>query len=108
MSQRTEKVASLIHQVVASELRQRVQAPEVTVMSVDVSPDMRQAMIWVSVLSRDEATRQELFGQVLGARSELQMAVARSLTAKFAPRLELKLDTSGDYADHINRLIKGI
>jgi ribosome-binding factor A len=104
MTQRTEKVASLIKQIVATELAARLRTPEVTVTAVDVSPDLRQATIWLGLLDSSS----DLLERVVAERPGIQSAVARQLTTKFVPRLHFKADSGGEYADHISRLIRDL
>jgi len=107
MSQRTEKVESLVRQTVASALVAELgpAVARVTVTGVDVAPDLKQAIVWLGILGKD-AERQSLFEQVQAVRPRLQSAVAKTMTTKYVPRLELKLDAGGDYAQHINRIIR--
>lgn len=105
MTTRTEKVASLIQQIVAAFLPELLEkaAVGVTVTGVDVSPDMRNATVWVSVL---DAMKQDItLGVIEASRREFQRQVASRMTTKFVPRLSFKLDAGGQYADHINRLL---
>jgi ribosome-binding factor A len=105
MSQRTEKVESIIQQTVAAELRAQIHdsAGQVTVTGVDVSPDLKQAVVWVGLIGSTE-----LFAEVQDLRKEVQAVVAKTLTTKFVPRIEFKLDTGGQYAEHIDRLLKNL
>ncbi len=107
MSQRIAKVESLVQQVVASNLPELMEADAVhiTITGVDVSPDIRNATIWVGVLAPDEELQKKLFMRVEGLRGELQRRLASRITTKFVPRLGVKLDTGGQYAEHINRLL---
>jgi ribosome-binding factor A len=106
MSQRTRKVASLVQQVVASSLVQELARPEVTVTGVDVSPDLRQATVWVGIIAPNPKSQQDLLKQIESVKGEVQAAVAHEMTTKFVPRLHFKLDTGGDYAEHISKLIR--
>lgn len=105
MSQRTEKVESLVQQTVAAALPELLgkEAASVTVTGVDVSPDLRAATIWIGVLTGDPET---VMKAVLAERGELQRLVAERLTTKFIPKLTLKLDTGGKYAEHIETILK--
>jgi ribosome-binding factor A len=109
MSQRIAKIESLIQHVVAAGLTELLErdAAAITVTRVDVSPDMRNAIIWLGILG-SEAETERLFNRVLGCRPELQAVVAGRLTTKFVPRLSLKLDTGGAYAADIERLLKSL
>ncbi len=107
MSQRIAKVESLVQQVVAGSLPEflEAEAPRVTVTGVDVSPDIRNATVWVGILADDDAARDGLYARVEGLRGEMQRRLAAKITTKFVPRLVFKLDTGGRYAEHITRLL---
>ena len=108
MSERTRKVESLIHQIVATELTRLPEAARLTVTGVQVTPDLRNATIWVGILADDEAAAQKLFAALAPSRALLQEAVARRLATKFIPRLTLERDSGGQYAQHITHLIRGL
>lgn len=109
MTQRTRKVASLIQQVVAAELQERLRAPEVSVTSVDVSPDLRHALVWLGIIETEKGqSAPELFKQAEAIRPQLQDVVAKRLTSKFVPKISLRQDSSGEYAQHIGRLMNNL
>lgn len=110
MSQRTAKVSSLIKQTVAAELPRQLagDAAVLTVTQVDVTPDLRQAIVWIGVLAGNAAEQAASFARAQAVVGDLQAAVARKLETKFTPRLELRPDASGEYADRMSRLIKGV
>jgi ribosome-binding factor A len=108
MSERVRKVESLIQQVVAAELTQLPDAARLTITNVQVSPDMRNATVWVGVVADDEAAATQLFTTAANHRAAFQEAVARQLTTKFVPRLAFERDSGGHYAQHITKLIRGL
>lgn len=107
MSQRTEKVASLVRQTVATAIITELgpEATNITVTKVDVSPDLKHAIIWLGILG-PEHKREAIFQTALNVRPALQWAVAHKMTTKYVPRIELRLDTGGDYAAHIAEIIR--
>jgi ribosome-binding factor A len=108
MSERLRKVESLIQQLVAAELTQVPDAARLTVTQVQVSPDLRNATVWVGILADDDVLATKLFDAATAHRPALQEAVARNLTTKFVPRLTLERDTGGQYAQAITKLIRGL
>jgi ribosome-binding factor A len=106
-SQRVAKVESLVMQVAASHLVQLMKkdAAKVTVTRVDVTPDIRNATVWVGVLGNEEEQK-KVWPYVEATRAELQEAVAGSMMTKYVPRLTLKLDTGGEYAAKIDKLLR--
>ncbi len=78
----------------------------ITVTSVKVSPDLKIAKIYVSVLEKDKRERSlERIKSVSGfIRSEL----ASRIRIKFVPELKFFLDDTLDYVEKIEGLIKKI
>ncbi len=107
MSQRTEKVQSLVRQTVASTLAESLAGDNalVTVTGVDVAPDLKQAIVWIGLLGSDK-DQSRVWELVEANRPEVQAAVAKVMTTKYIPHLEFRRDTGGDYAQHIEGLIK--
>ena len=63
MPGRTDRVEELLREEITAVLTREVQDPRigfVTVTSVDVSPDLRNATVWVSMIGRDEERRETL------------------------------------------------
>lgn len=108
MTQRIAKVESVVRQIVAEQLPLLLEklAVGVTVTGVDASPDMRHAIVWVSVL--DGAANDRIMKAIELSRPDFQRQVAKAMTTKYVPKLSFKLDTGGEYADHINRLLHNI
>lgn len=108
-SQRVAKVESIVLQVVAGEIRELLggDAARVTVTRVDASPDLRNAMVWIGLLGREDEVS-ALWERLEHARGDLQRAVAGQLTMKYVPQLHLRLDTGGAYAAEIDRLLKDL
>jgi ribosome-binding factor A len=109
MSARTDKVASIVLHRVAAEL-QRL-APDVgvacTITSVDVSPDMKHALLWVGVIG-DEALCTTMLTRLDGLSGQLQRAVAEAMSTKYSPRLAFRYDASGQYAQHMGEVMRGL
>ena len=108
-SVRLLKVGERVRHVLSELLsRQRVHdetlsAHSVSITEVRMTPDLRQAKVYVKVLlGEDEA-------QVLTALRQntafLQREVAQRLGLKFAPRLRFQADESFAEADRIERLL---
>lgn len=105
MSQRIAKVESLVRQVVAGELVRLPDSGRLTVTAVDVSPDMRQADVWIGVIAQQTGGEAKLFETVIDIRPQIQAAVARKMVTKFVPKIHLKHDIGGEYATHIGSVI---
>jgi len=106
MSLRTEKIESTVHHEVAKALAELLpHSLLVTVTGVEVSPDLKKATVWISVLDQDES---EVMAEIENVRRDVQKMVNKRLTTKFVPRLSFKSDHGGAYADRINRVLKNL
>ena len=63
----------------------------VTVQDVDITPDLKHAHVYVSVLGDTEGAKSAL-AKLHDHRKELQALLARRVILKFTPQLHFKLD----------------
>jgi ribosome-binding factor A len=67
--------------------------PLVTLSAVDVTPDLKQAFVYVSALGND-TQRQEVLTLLEQNRGMLQALVSKRVVLKHTPHLNFKLDDS--------------
>lgn len=109
-STRQLKVAREIQKVMAELLRSKGMAAfggaMVTVSEVRVSPDLSIAKTYVSIFPSEKAANVMAILQenVRAYRGELGHQVAKQL--RIVPEIVFYLDTSLDYAEHIDELLK--
>jgi ribosome-binding factor A len=90
------RVNEAVREVVSARLAEGLRDPRigfVTVTSVDTSPDLRHARVYVSVLGTDEELTDTLAG-LRSAHGVLQQSVADELRMKHTPTLEFVFDES--------------
>lgn len=76
----------------------------VTVQQVDVTPDLRNAHIYVSVIGT-EAQSRKVIAQLNTRRPYLQFVLSRRITMKHTPTIHFKLDTGIARGTHIINLM---
>ena len=106
MTQRTDRVAEEMHQVLAEEI-QRLKDPRmgfVTVTGVWVTPDLRKARVAYTVLG-EERERAATRAALRSARSHLRSVVGREIRIKFTPELEFEEDLGAADAQRIEELL---
>jgi ribosome-binding factor A len=98
-SRRVQRVQKELNHLVSQYLRTDWKGPcpgLLSVVHVDVMPDLRSAMIYISVIT-PEKDGLALFEELVeDQRNLIQSFVARNLRMKFLPRLNFKLGTYGD------------
>jgi ribosome-binding factor A len=77
----------------------------VTVTSVETSPDLRSARVYVSVLG-DKRRREETMEALRSAHGVLQAEIAKQVRMKRTPTLSFHYDDTVETADRIGRLLK--
>lgn len=110
MSRRTERVADLLRGELAQLLLSRVHDPRIKLVSVtdvDVSPDLRRAVVKVSVLGEEE----ERIGAVEAlhhARGFLRSELAHRLRMRVTPELVFELDRGAEHSRKIADLLESL
>ena len=105
-SDRMRRVDEGVRQVLSDALAQ-VKDPRVgfvTVTSVETSPDLRHATVYVSVLG-DPGVRRRTLDGLRSAHGFLQRRVAGELRLKHTPTLEFAYDDSIDRGFRIDELL---
>jgi ribosome-binding factor A len=81
-----------------------VEAAGVTVTEVEMSPDLRLATVYVRPFSGGHG--EPLVKALERHRKFIRGRVSPRLGLKFVPDLRFRLDTTLDYAEHIDRLLR--
>jgi ribosome-binding factor A len=106
-SHRSLRIAEAIREVVASAILFDVADPRVrsvTVLGVDVSPDMRNATIRVTIMG-NAAEQKQAYQGLRHATGFLQARVAARLQIRFTPALNFQVDDSVKKSVEMARLI---
>jgi ribosome-binding factor A len=79
----------------------------VTVTGVQMSPDLRHAKIFISLMGSEEEKKESL--ETLNhAAGWIRHELGQRIRMKFAPDIVFLMDTSQDYGERIDRLIDEI
>jgi ribosome-binding factor A len=108
MAQRMRRVNELMREVIGSAIASELEDPRigfVTVTSVDTSPDLRSARVYVSVLG-GEAEREASLEGLRSSHGVLQSSIARQTRIKRTPTLSFHYDDSPERGVRISRLLK--
>lgn len=80
---------------------------DVTVIRVEVTPDMRQAKVYVSVMG-DEAKQKLSLHGLQNAAGFLQSKINNRIETRYTPRLEFKLDQGVKKSLEISTLLSEV
>jgi ribosome-binding factor A len=104
---RPERVAEEFREILAEEIP-RLKDPRVgfvTVTRVDVSPDLRRATVYYTVLGQDRDHRATRAG-LQSARSHLRAVLGQQVRMKFTPDLEFEEDVGLAQVERVSQLLR--
>ncbi len=108
-NKRMVRVNELIKRVLADELYHvfgggGFDLASVSITRVKVSPDLRDAYVYVSILGH-EGEREHILEILTDNRARFQRDLAKNVKLRYTPKLEFRLDESVEQGDHVLGLI---
>ena len=110
MVKRSDKVAEAIHKIISELLIKGLKDPRigfVTITGVKLTTDLRQATIYFTVIGSDEEKSGTLAG-LNSARGFIRKELGQALKMRFIPEIHFKYDSSVEYGQHIESILKEI
>ena len=108
--ERTARVNEAVKEEIADILEKKLKDPRigfVTVTGVDVSPDLKYADVFVSIMgSKDD--QEASFKILKGAKGFIRSELGKRLRIKFLPDLSFRIDESIEEGMRITKLIDKI
>lgn len=109
MSYRIDKVEHLIKEEISLIFLHKLSDMDLgflTITSVRVSPDLKLAKIYISVLEKEK--RELVLDKIDAKKGYIRTELAHRIRIKFIPELKFFLDDTLDYVEKIEGLIKKI
>jgi len=110
MFKRSEKVSEAIHEMISALLIKGLKDPRigfVTITGVKVTDDLHLATIYFTVVGTDEEKKGTEQG-LNSARGFIRKEIGKNLRMRYVPDLVFKYDTSVDYGNRIDSLLRQI
>jgi len=110
MSRRLLKAAEAIREVVSMAILTELRDPRVknvTVVAVEVLPDMKSAKVHVSIMG-DEKQQQLSLSGLQNAAGFLQRKIADRIETRYTPRLQFVLDKGVKASLEVNRILREV
>jgi ribosome-binding factor A len=108
MSRRTERISEAVREVVSTAILFEVKDPRVkgvTVVRVEVTGDLRQARVFVSIMGDEREQRLCEYG-LKSSTGFLQRRIAERLDLRYTPVLEIVVDDSIKKSIEMSRLLR--
>src|SRR5438552_17451602 len=110
MSRRLLKAAEAIRSVVSMAILTELRDPRVknvTVVGVEVLPDMKSAKVYVSIMGSEKEQQLSLSG-LQNAAGFLQKKIAERIETRYTPRLTFVLDKGVKNSLDVNRILREV
>lgn len=108
MSQRTDRIDELLRQEIGGILSREVKDPRIgfaTVTKVETTPDLRHALVWVSVIG-DQAERTATIRVLDGVLHFVRRELGPRLRLKRIPDLHVRLDDTAERGTRVLHLLE--
>jgi ribosome-binding factor A len=104
MSDRIRKINEQIREEASKAIEASLSGEDlVTVKAVDTARDLKEAVIWVSIMGDQKRALLELEER----KSEIQHRITSKMYTKYTPKIEFKIDHSQEHVDRIEELLNG-
>lgn len=102
MSTRIRKINELIRELVAASISENISKDYIaTVTGVEASRDLKHAVVWVSVINRED----DFWKELEGVKNIIRHDVTSKMYTKYTPLIDFRADHSGEYAQKIEMLL---
>lgn len=109
MSERTQRMSEVIRRELTTLMRKegKLDGLLLTVLAVEVSPDMKHAYVYVSMIE-ESITKGKALGILNHFRHEWQTELGKRISAKFTPRLHFEFDKAQERGDRVMALLQEV
>lgn len=107
---RPEKVANEIREYISTIIQEDLKDPRIgfiTITRIEVTPDIRNAKVFFSILGEKEEKERAVEG-LNSAAGFIRKLLGMRLRIKFTPELIFRLDESAEYSLHLKELFDKI
>ncbi|CAM3075833.1 30S ribosome-binding factor RbfA [Sporolactobacillus spathodeae] len=107
---RVHRVAEQMKKEMSDIIRNRIKDPRVgfvTVTGVDVTGDLQEATVYVSVLG-DQTKVDETLAGLVKAKGFIRSEIGKRIRLRKTPEIQFKFDQSVEYGNHIDKLINDL
>lgn len=109
-SVRLERINSEIQKALSNIIDNDIRDPQIdaiiSVTQVNVTPDLSYAKVYLTSIGKTPP--QEVVDRIKGAGGFIRGQLSKKIKLRITPRLEFILDTSEDYSNKIENILKDI
>lgn len=111
-SKRTDRLNSLLKEVLSEVIKRDVNDPEVSIFAsvtgVEITSDLHNAKVYISVISEKEEEKEKTINALQKSAGFIGKIASKKVVMRFFPSLKFILDTSVDKQMKIDKILKEI
>ncbi|HYE83888.1 MAG TPA: 30S ribosome-binding factor RbfA [Clostridia bacterium] len=108
---RIDRISEEVKRVVSDIIRNELNDPRIStltsVVSADVTPDLRYAKVFISVLGNDDEKQSTLKG-LNSAAGFIRRELGKNIELRYSPEVMFELDLSIEHGAHIAKLLNEV
>lgn len=108
---RIDRISEEVKKVVSDIIRNDLNDPRIatlcSVVAAEVTPDLRYAKIFISVLGSDEEKQSTMKG-LTSAAGFIRRELGRTIDLRYSPEVIFELDKSIEHGAYINKLLNEV
>ncbi len=107
MSVRLDKISNLVKEEISLIFLYKLQDPEfglLTITNVKVSPDLKQAKIYISFFDKEK--RDVTLNKINDIKGFIRAELARRINLRITPELSFFIDDTLDYVEKMDNIFK--
>ena len=97
-----------ISKIIARDIKDPRINPMTSVVSVDVTPDLKYAKVFVSIFGKDDEEKNNTFVALKNASGYIRKEIGQRINLRYNPQIIFELDDSINYGMHIEELIQKV
>ena len=104
---RIKRVNEACKEALSTILQKEIKDPRigfVTVTKVEVTPDLQQAKVWISILGTEEEVEETLRGMEK-AKGFIRRELGRRVRIRYTPELKIYLDRGAEISERVQGLL---
>ncbi|MGN0788015.1 MAG: 30S ribosome-binding factor RbfA [Candidatus Onthoplasma sp.] len=109
-SVRIERINSELQKAISHIIDQEIRDPQIdaiiSVCSVETTPDLSYARVYITSIGN--TPKEEVLNRIKGAAGFIRGRVSKMVNLRITPRLEFIYDTSEEYSQNIENILKNI
>jgi len=108
---RLDRISEEVKRVVSDIIRNDLNDPRISMMcsvvSAEVTPDLRYAKVYISILGNDEEKKATMKG-LTNAAGFIRRELGRKIELRYLPEVIFELDRSIEHGAYINKLLNEV